>query len=106
MAIGVYFTFTGLNAANYAECLKRLRAAGAAHPPGRSFHTSFGSPEKLMVFDVWSSQPAFEKFGKTLMPILDSLGVKPSPPELMPINKVIMPPRAPAKRMATPVRKK
>jgi len=106
MAIGVYFTFTGLNAANYAECLKRLRQAGAAHPPGRSYHTSFGAPDKLMVFDVWSSQAAFEKFGRTLMPILESLGIKPNPPDLMPINKVITPPPAPAKRKARPARKK
>jgi hypothetical protein len=105
MAIGVYFTFTGLNATSYTETIKRLKQAGAGHPAGRSYHSSFGAPDKLMVFDVWSSQAAFEKFGKTLMPILESLGVKPNPPELMPIQRVITPPRAPAKRK-TKARKK
>ena len=38
MAIGVYFGFTGLDAAKYAECLKRLKKAGAGHPAGRSYH--------------------------------------------------------------------
>jgi hypothetical protein len=30
----------------------------------------FNRYDKLMVFDVWTSQAAFDKFGKTLMPIL------------------------------------
>jgi hypothetical protein len=106
MAIGVYFTFTGLDTTSYAECVKRLRLAGAGHPPGRSYHSSFGAPDKLMVFDVWSSKVAFDKFGKTLMPILESLGVQPNPPELMPINKVITPPGVTAKRTKKPSKKK
>ena len=106
MAIGVYFTFTGLNSASYGEAIKRLRQAGAGHPAGRSFHSSFGSPDKLMVFDVWSSQAAFERFGKTLMPILASLGIKPNPPELMPIHKVIVPLPVPARKKTTARKKK
>lgn len=106
MAIGVYFTFTGLNATNYAAAVKKLRLAGAGHPPGRSYYSSFGSANNLMVFDVWSSQAAFEKFGKTLMPIPEALGAKPNPPELMPIHKVITPPRTPAKRAKTASKKK
>ena|SRR5664279_2230060 len=106
MAIGVYFTFTGMSATNYAEALKRLRQAGAGHPAGRSFHSSFGAPDKLMVFDIWSSQAAFDKFGKTLMPILASLGIKPNPPDLMPIHKVITPPRVPPKSKAKARKKK
>lgn len=100
MAIGVYFTFTGLNAARYDESVKRLRKAGAGHPPGRSYHSSFGPPDKLMVFDVWTSQSAFDKFGKTLMPILGQLGVTPNPPEIMAVHNVITPRRAPAKKAA------
>jgi hypothetical protein len=106
MAIGVYFTFTGLTTASYSEAVKKLRQAGAGHPAGRSYHSAFGPSDKLMVFDVWSSQAAFDKFGKTLMPILESLEVKPNPPELMPIHKVITPPQAPAKRAKKPSKKK
>jgi hypothetical protein len=44
-----------------------------------------------MVFDVWTSQAAFDKFGKTLMPILEQLGIDTGPPTVMPIHKVILP---------------
>lgn len=106
MAIGVYFGVTGLDAAKYAEGIKRLKKAGAGHPAGRSYHVSFGPADKLMVFDVWSSQAAFDRFGKTLMPILQQLGAVSEPPAIMAIHRVITPPaaaarkRAPAKRSA------
>jgi hypothetical protein len=106
MAIGVYFSFTGLNAATYAECIKLLRKAGAGHPAGRSYHSSFGPPDKLMVFDVWTSQTAFDKFGRTLMPILQQLGVAPNPPDIMAIHKVITPPAAKKPARAAPRKKK
>jgi hypothetical protein len=44
-----------------------------------------------MVFDVWTSQAAFDKFGKTLMPILEQLGIDPGQPTVMPVHKVIVP---------------
>jgi hypothetical protein len=94
MAIGIYFALSGMTTDKYTECIKRLRQAGAAHPSGRSYHASFGASDKLAVFDVWSSQAAFDKFGKTLMPILQQLGVEPGPPAMAQIYKVITPPRA------------
>lgn len=104
MALGIYFGQSGLDIDKYQECIKRLRKAGAAHPAGRSYHSAFGPPDRLMIFDVWTSQAAFDKFGKTLMPILKALGAEPAPPHVMPIYSVIKPPvartkkRAPAKR--------
>ena len=92
MAIGIYFAPAAMAADKYGECVKRLQRAGAGHPAGRSFHASFGPPDKLMVFDVWTSQAAFDKFGKTLMPILQELGIDTGQPQVMPINKVIVPP--------------
>src|SRR4030095_16668940 len=102
MAIGIYFAPAAMSAEKYDECIKLLQKAGAGHPSGRSYHASFGPKDKLMVFDVWTSQAAFDKFGKTLIPILQSLGVDPGEPQIMPINKVIMP----AARGASPARKK
>jgi hypothetical protein len=90
MAIGIYFAPAGMSAEKYDECTKRLKKAGAGHPPGRSYHASFGPKEDLMVFDVWTSQAAFDKFGKTLIPILQELGVALKP-SVMPIHKVILP---------------
>jgi hypothetical protein len=100
MAIGIYFGHTGLDVNKYNECMKRLKKAGAAHPIGRSYHSSFGPADKLMVFDVWTSQAAFDKFGKTLMPILQQLGAEPGPPDIMQIHNVVKPPVARAKKGA------
>ena len=54
-----------MSAAKYDECIKLLRKAGAGNPAGRSYHASFGPKDELMVFDVWTSQAPFDKFGKT-----------------------------------------
>jgi hypothetical protein len=100
MAIGLYFGHTGLDVDKYNECMKRLKKAGAAHPAGRSYHSSFGPADQVMVFDVWTSQAAFDKFGKTLMPILQQLGAEPAPPDIMQIHNVVKPPVARAKKSA------
>ena len=100
MAIGIYFGRTGLNVDQYNECMRRLKKAGAAHPAGRSYHSSFGPADKVMVFDVWTSQAAFDKFGKTLMPILQQLGADPGPPDVMEIHNVVKPPVARSKKGA------
>jgi hypothetical protein len=91
MAIGIYFSAAGMSAAKYDECIKLLKKAGAGNPPGRSYHTAFGPKDNLMVFDVWTSQAAFDRFGKTLMPILQQLGIDPGQPAVMPVHKVILP---------------
>jgi hypothetical protein len=94
MAIGIYVALSGMSTEKYNECTKQLKQAGAAHPPGRSYHAAFGPPDKLAVFDVWSSQAAFDKFGKTLIPILQGLGLDPGQPSVLEIHKVIKPPVA------------
>lgn len=109
MAIGVYFHPPAMSAAKYDECIKALKKAGAGNPAGRSYHSAFGPPDKLMVFDVWSSQAAFEKFGKTLGPILQQLGIDAGQPMVMPIHKVIVPAAktaAPKKKTKAPAKKK
>jgi hypothetical protein len=90
MAIGIYFSGKGMSASKYGECVKLLKKAGAGHPSGRSYHACFGPKDNLMVFDVWSSQAAFDKFGKTLMPILQQLGIE-GQPAVMPVHNVILP---------------
>lgn len=101
MAIGVYFAPSAMSSEKYDQCIKALRKAGAGHPPGRLYHASFGPKDDLMVFDVWTSQGAFEKFGRTLTPILTELGLTATP-TIMPIHKAIVP----APRVAAPKRKK
>ena len=93
MAIGVYFAPPAMSAAQYDECIRLLKKAGAGNPPGRTYHASFGPKDKLMVFDVWTSQAAFDKFGKTLMPVLQQLGLDPGQPSVMEMHKVVVPAR-------------
>ena len=108
MAIGVYFAPAAMSAAQYDECIKALRKAGAGSPTGRSYHAAFGPKDKLMVFDVWTSQSAFDKFGKTLMPVLQQLGIDAGQPNVMEMHKVIVPapkaaaPKKRAKKAAAP----
>jgi hypothetical protein len=62
-----------------------------------------------MVFDVWTSQAAFDKFGKTLMPILQQIGLDAGQPQVMPMHNVIKPaasPRKPPKKTAIRQRKR
>src|SRR5437762_13789450 len=107
MAIGIYFSPAAMSAAKYDECIKLLKKAGAGNPPGRSYHAAFGPKDKLMVFDVWTSQAAFDKFGKTLMPILQQLGLDSGQPMVMPIHKVIVPPaKAPLPKKSTKAKTK
>ena len=94
MSLGVYFAPAALTARLYDECIKRLAKAGAAHPKGRTYHSCFGPPDKLMVFDVWDSQESFDRFGQTLNPILQEMGIDAGSPQIMPIHKIIIPPAA------------
>jgi hypothetical protein len=109
VAIGIYFSPAAMSAEKYDECIKLLKKAGAGNPPGRSYHASFGPKDKLMVFDVWTSQAAFDKFGKTLMPILQQIGLDPGQPTVMPVHKVILPAAkaaSPRKQAKTSARRK
>ena len=78
MALGLYFTpTTPMTAQKYDDCINRLKKAGAAHPAGRLYHAAFESSDGLTVFDVWTSQAAFDAFGQTLMPIMQEIGGSP-----------------------------
>jgi len=105
MALAFYFSPSAVMSADqHNECIKRLKKAGAAHPRGRVYHACFRSGDGVNVFDVWTSQAAFDAFGQTLLPILKELGTDPGQPRVMEVHNVIVPParkatsRKPAKR--------
>jgi len=89
MAITVVFTPKSMTAALYDDILKRLEKAGASAPQGRLYHVCYGSSSQLNVTDVWESQETFEKFGQTLMPILQQVGVDPGQPAISPTHNII-----------------
>jgi len=89
MAFVVRFTPKAMNTAKYDEIIKRLNAAGAGAPQGRLFHVAFGDPNELRVSDIWDSHENFERFGATLMPILESVGVDPGAPDFIETHNII-----------------
>ncbi len=89
MAIAITFTPRSMNASQYDEIIRRLKAAGAGAPKGRQNHVCFGTGSNLRVFDVWESQESFGAFGQTLMPILQEIGVDPGQPEISEVHNTI-----------------
>jgi hypothetical protein len=89
MAIGVYINPVSATAAQYDEIIRRLDAAGAGQPAGRLYHACFGSGDKLQVFDIWESQQAFDKFGETMVPIVQEVGVDLGQPMVEPVHNLI-----------------
>jgi hypothetical protein len=85
----VYINPVSATAAQYDEIIRRLDAAGAGKPAGRLYHACFGSGDKLQVFDIWESQQAFDKFGETMMPIVQEVGIDLGQPMVEPVHNLI-----------------
>ena len=79
MAIVVKFSVSGMSSEKYEAVLSRLEAAGAGAPRGRLYHVSYGPPDNVQVIDVYDAPQSFEAFGKTLVPILQGMGIKAEP---------------------------
>jgi hypothetical protein len=78
-----------MTAAKYDETVKRLEQAGAGSPAGRLYHVCFGDKDSLRVSDIWDSRESFERFGQTLRPILQELGVESGEPEVLEVYNII-----------------
>ena len=89
MALGIYFVHDNLNPENYGEAIKKLEAAGAGSPKGRTLHVALESNGAIQVFDIWESQADFDAFGSTLLPILAELGVELNEPMVATVHNVI-----------------
>lgn len=89
MSIAVRFTPKSMSSAQYEECIKRLEQAGAGAPKGRLYHACYGSADELRVLDIWESSESFDRFGQTLMPILQELSVDPGEPEISDVLNII-----------------
>lgn len=83
------FAPVGMTAAKYDEVIKNLDEAGAGAPAGRLYHVCFGDKDNVRVSDIWDSMENFDKFGQTLMPILQAAGVDPGQPEIIEVHNII-----------------
>ena len=89
MSIVIRFTSKNFTAAKYEETVKRLEAAGQGAPAGRLYHVCFGDPNNLRVSDIWDSRESFEKFGETLKPIMEDLGIESPETEILEVHNII-----------------
>ena len=89
MALCIYFPVEGMSVEKYAEIQRRLEAAGAGAPKGRSYHVSFQMGDGLQVVDVWDSQESLDAFGETLLPIMGALGADPGQPHVSAVHNII-----------------
>ena len=78
-----------MTSGKYDECIRRLEAAGAGNPPGRLYHVCYGDPNNLIVTDVWDSVENFQKFGETLLPVLNEIGIDPGNPAVHPVHNIV-----------------
>ena len=88
-AIVAIFNIPGMTSEQYDQTVNDLEAAGAGHPEGRLYHVTAAKDGGWCVVDVWASAESFERFGQTLMPILQKAGVTPTPPEILPVHNTI-----------------
>ena len=82
----VQFNIPGMTAKQYDQAWEDLRAAGQSNPKGLIHHVGAQQGNNWVVVDVWETAEAFSKFGETLMPILNKIGVAQVPPVITPVH--------------------
>ena len=77
-----------LTAQKYDETHPKVEAAGFP-PDGLDYHICFGSPDHLMVSEIWDSREQFEAWGQKLRPVLTEAGIElSSEPEIFEVHRV------------------
>jgi len=66
------FDAPGATAAQYDAIIRDLEAAGESAPRGRTFHAAAATADGWQVIDVWESQADFDRFAKTLGPLIQT----------------------------------
>ena len=90
MAIAIFIDMPGATQQQYDEVIQKLEAAGEGLPPGRLYHVAGPTEVGWRVVDVWESQDQFDRFGQTLLPILQEAGFPPLEPQPWPVHNVIV----------------
>ena len=90
MAVVLRATTEGFTAEKYDELVTRLESVGAGSPAGRQYHVCFGDPSNLRVSDIWDSAASFERFGETLRPIMEDLGLPKPEIEFFEVHNIIV----------------
>ena len=93
--MAIVVVFEGVTQEQYEESVRQLtggkeRLDSPADWPveGLLAHISGQGANGFRVVDVWESEDAFGRFGETLMPILQEMGVE-GQPEVYPAHTVV-----------------
>jgi len=81
----IQFNFPGMTQKQYDQVWNELRRAGHPKPAGLIHHVAAFQGDNCLVFDVWESQEAFDRFGQILMPILYKVGIDEPQPMITPV---------------------
>ena len=89
MAVVICLSPPAMTTEQYDEAIRGSRKRGWALLAERSLHLCFGPSGRLRILTVWDRPESFERFGQTLIPILQELGVDPGEPEIYELHKAI-----------------
>jgi hypothetical protein len=90
----VVAVFQGVTREQYEESVRKLTGKSRVESPddwpveGLLAHIAGEGESGFRVVDVWASEEAFGRFGETLMPILQELGVQ-GEPEIYPAHTFV-----------------
>lgn len=82
----VQFNFPGVTSKLYDQVWEGLRNAGQSNPAGLLHHAGAQQGNNFTVIDIWESTEAFNKFGETLIPIMNKLGIAQVQPVITPVH--------------------
>ena len=81
----VQFNIPGMTEKQYDQVWDELRRVGQSNPTGLIYHVSTFQGKNCVVCDTWESTEAFDRFSKTLIPILNKLGIREVQPKISPV---------------------
>jgi hypothetical protein len=91
MAICVHLVPVSMNAGQYKQAVKLIADAGQGAPPGRMYHVTFGTGNKLEVVDVWRSQAEWDEFSAFVMKASEQAGIEVKSLTIEPVVNIITP---------------
>ncbi len=92
MPFVITFKPAAMTAEQYDTIINKLDKAGVGNPKGRLYHVCYSHQDTHHVTDVWDTKENFDEFGKTLIPILQQVGVNPGEPQIYEVHNIIVEP--------------
>ena len=91
MAICVHLVPVSMNAGQYQQAVRLIAEAGQGAPPGRLYHVTFGTGNKLEVVDVWRSQAEWDDFSQFVTKASEQVGVEVASIDIEEVQDIITP---------------